>query len=130
MYIYFILTILVFLFAIFWVLEGVPLSNGTSGRGKHIRPVTQFGAGRLISEHNFSDRLRCTDTIVIHDGDDKLHFLKQTIKAKRAFRLILVKIWCDLQVLCKFQAFNINKSCVYWSTTTKHKVCCYIGLDQ
>lgn len=66
---------LVFLFAIFWILQYMPLCNRTSWWGQHIGPVTELIAFSRVSQYDFSNRLRCADTIVVDNSNDKLHFL-------------------------------------------------------
>lgn len=61
---------LVFLFAIFWILQYMPLCNRTSWWGQHIGPVTELIAFSRVSQYDFSNRLRCADTIVVDNSND------------------------------------------------------------
>lgn len=70
------LSCLIFLLAILWIFECVPLCNWTTWRCQHIGPMTQLSAGCWISKNDLANWLRCTDTIVIDNGHHKLHLLR------------------------------------------------------
>lgn len=59
---------LVFLVAIIGLLQRVPLGDGTSRRGQHIRPMTKFSSRSIAAEDDLTDGIGCTNTIVVYNS--------------------------------------------------------------
>lgn len=67
---------LVLLF-VFRVLQRVPLRYGSARRRQHVRPVAEFRSTRVVAQHHLPDRLRSTNSVVVHHRDNQIDFLKR-----------------------------------------------------
>ena len=49
------------------VFESVPVGDGSSRRRQHVSPVTKLTARGTTADNHFTDRVRCSDQVVIED---------------------------------------------------------------
>lgn len=75
-------TFLILLISVLGVFQRVPLGDRAPGGRQHVAPMSQFCAARVLSQNHLADWFRRTDAIVIHYGDDELHFLKKPMKSQ------------------------------------------------
>lgn len=67
------------------ILESMPLCYGSTGRGQHVGPMAQLSSGAHAAKYTASNGFRGTNTIVVHNGNNKTDFLKISPKKYNQF---------------------------------------------